>query len=128
MGRSIREGWHMHMAANRKFACLERFSPSGTDFVFCLAGTGKLQYCPGKKNCLCQTSALTGSMAITTSSFWPLWNPFAQNGADKCKKYWWTNLLFIQNIYPWRLLDECVGWTWYLAIDMQLFLVTPFVV
>ena len=58
----------------------------------------------------------------------PLWNQFAQNGADKCKKYWWTNLLFIQNIYPWRLLDECVGWTWYLAIDMQLFLVTPFVV
>ena len=40
-----------------------------------------------------------------------------------CDQYWWPNLLFIQNLYPWGNV-ECVGWVWYLAIDMQLFLIT----
>ena len=46
---------------------------------------------------------------------------------DSCTKYWWTNFLYINNFYPWRLTDECLGWTWYLANDMQFFIITPLI-
>ena len=49
------------------------------------------------------------------------WDPFRAN----CKKYWWTNFLFINNLYPTSLNDECIGWVWYLANDFQFFLMTP---
>ena len=42
-----------------------------------------------------------------------------------CNKYWWSNLLFINNLVPWKMNDECIGWVWYLANDFQFFLVTP---
>ena len=58
----------------------------------------------------------------------PLWSSFSISFSYQCETTWWNNLLFIQNVYPWTLEEECVAWVWYLAIDMQLFLVTPFVV
>lgn len=51
-------------------------------------------------------------------------DPFAAN----CRKYWWTNFLYINNIYPWNLNDVCVGWTWYLANDMQFYVISPLVI
>ncbi len=45
-----------------------------------------------------------------------------------CEKYWWTNLLYINNLYPWSMQDECMGWTWYLANDMQFFVVSPLLI
>ncbi|XP_072029286.1 nose resistant to fluoxetine protein 6-like [Amphiura filiformis] len=42
-----------------------------------------------------------------------------------CAKYWWTNLLYINNFYPKTIDAECIGWTWYLANDMQFFIVSP---
>ena len=44
---------------------------------------------------------------------------------ENCVKYWWTNLLYINNFYPTNFGDECMGWTWYLANDMQFFVITP---
>ena len=44
---------------------------------------------------------------------------------QSCSKYWWTNLLYINNFYPWKLKDECIGWTWYLANDMQFYILSP---
>ena len=44
-----------------------------------------------------------------------------------CEKYWWSALLFINNLYPWKMNDQCVGWVWYLANDFQFFLLTPFI-
>ena len=46
---------------------------------------------------------------------------------QNCNKYWWTNLLYINNFYPWELGNECMGWTWYLANDMQFYIVAPVV-
>ena len=46
---------------------------------------------------------------------------------QNCKKYWWTNLLYINNFYPWRLNDECVDWSWYLANDMQFYIFSPLI-
>ncbi|XP_060575994.1 nose resistant to fluoxetine protein 6-like [Ruditapes philippinarum] len=48
-----------------------------------------------------------------------------QNTFDVCKTYWWTNLLYINNMYPnyGNLATTCVGWSWYLANDMQFYIV-----
>ena len=46
---------------------------------------------------------------------------------QNCKKYWWTNLLYINNLYPWKMEEECIGWTWYLANDMQFYIFSPLI-
>ena len=51
------------------------------------------------------------------------------SGAYKnCKSYWWTNLLYINNFYPWKMDDECIGWTWYLSNDMQFYIFAPLII
>ena len=42
-----------------------------------------------------------------------------------CEKYWWTNILYINNFYPLFLFDQCYSITWYLANDMQFFIISP---
>ena len=44
-----------------------------------------------------------------------------------CNKYWWTNLLYINNLYPWKFNDECISWSWYLANDMQFYILSPLI-
>lgn len=39
-----------------------------------------------------------------------------------CKRFWWRNLLFIQNFYPFT--EMCLSWSWFVAVDLQLFTVT----
>jgi len=46
---------------------------------------------------------------------------------DTCKTYWWSNLLYINNLIPGQRVG-CMAWTWYLACDMQLFLLVPLLV
>jgi peptidoglycan/LPS O-acetylase OafA/YrhL len=46
---------------------------------------------------------------------------------DLCVKYWWTNLLYINNFYPTVAEDECIGWSWYLANDMQFYIISPII-
>lgn len=55
----------------------------------------------------------------------PLWKSF-QN-VESCSKYWWTNILYINNFYPLSFMHECIGWVWYLANDMQFFLISPLI-
>uniref|UniRef100_A0A915HNX0 Nose resistant-to-fluoxetine protein N-terminal domain-containing protein n=1 Tax=Romanomermis culicivorax TaxID=13658 RepID=A0A915HNX0_ROMCU len=52
----------------------------------------------------------------------PMWN---QNGIEPnfCTKNWWTNLLYINNFIG--LDEQCMTWTWYLANDMQFFVLSP---
>ena len=47
---------------------------------------------------------------------------------ENCDKYWWTNLLYINNLYPWKGGEECIGWTWYLANDMQFYVISPLII
>ena len=47
---------------------------------------------------------------------------------EKCKLYWWTNLLYINNLYPGDESKYCISWVWYLANDMQFFIVSPFLI
>ncbi|XP_062587685.1 O-acyltransferase like protein-like, partial [Saccostrea cucullata] len=53
---------------------------------------------------------------------WPLTSPDYHN----CKEYWWRNLLYIQNFFP--VGEECIGWGWYLAVDMQFFVLSPLII
>ena len=47
---------------------------------------------------------------------------------SNCKTYWWTNFLYINNIVPWDMNSQCIGWAWYLANDMQFFLLSPLLI
>ena len=40
-----------------------------------------------------------------------------------CDKYWWYNILYINNFNVDTI--PCVGHVWYLANDMQFFLLSP---
>ena len=53
----------------------------------------------------------------------PIW--FSQYEDKMCKEYWWTNLLYINNFHPKDIGGECLGVSWYLANDMQFFIITP---
>jgi len=46
---------------------------------------------------------------------------------DACKKGWWSNLLYINNLehYFWDQPAMCLGQSWYLANDMQFYIVSP---
>ena len=46
-----------------------------------------------------------------------VWSLYRNAWAD-CGTWWWTNLLFINNLYPLHLGNTCMPWTWYLASDM----------
>ena len=41
--------------------------------------------------------------------------------SESCKSDWWANLLYINNFGH----QGCLGQTWYLAVDMQLFILSP---
>ncbi|XP_025084471.1 O-acyltransferase like protein-like isoform X1 [Pomacea canaliculata] len=42
-----------------------------------------------------------------------------------CKKYWWANLLYVNNIVTMKKL--CLGWSWYLSDDMQFYVIAPII-
>ncbi|XP_072178868.1 nose resistant to fluoxetine protein 6-like [Diadema setosum] len=46
-----------------------------------------------------------------------------------CRETWWAHFLYINNLYPWpgELIDTCMGWSWYLANDMQFYIISPFI-
>lgn len=50
----------------------------------------------------------------------PLWHQMDVLTLD-CEKYWWTNFLFLNNFIPDGKGNDCLGQSWYLAVDMQLF-------
>lgn len=52
----------------------------------------------------------------------PLW-PEGGFEFDFCEDTWWTNLLYINNLV--KTDKSCFGWAWYLANDMQFFVLSP---
>jgi len=53
---------------------------------------------------------------------------YRETKTDLCVNYWWTNLLYINNFYPTSSEDQCMGWSWFLANDMQFYIITPLIV
>lgn len=48
----------------------------------------------------------------------PIWPDYEEKIMGGCQKYWWTNLLFINNIVPYNQSfdDKCMPWTWFLPV------------
>ncbi|KAJ4452119.1 hypothetical protein ANN_03636 [Periplaneta americana] len=55
----------------------------------------------------------------------PMWNQWVGVNRDYCLANWWTNLLYINNYV--NVGEMCLNQTWYLAVDMQLFWVSPLI-
>ena len=58
--------------------------------------------------------------------FWYQWEGLL----EPCREYGWTNLLFVNNFIPFDLPNTatCFYHSWYLALDLQLFLAAPLLV
>ena len=59
--------------------------------------------------------------------FWsgPVWGSF-KTLTELCDDKWWTNLLYIDNLFGRHSSQYCFAWGWYLSNDFQMFLVSPF--
>ena len=72
---------------------------------------------------------LTPALAILMCFFMTLppyltSGPFAATNESltgTCDKWWWYNILYMNNVAK----NRCVGWVWYLANDMQFFILSP---
>ncbi|KYM99948.1 Nose resistant to fluoxetine protein 6 [Cyphomyrmex costatus] len=56
----------------------------------------------------------------------PQWNSVVMANAELCKYNAWTNLLYVQNFFPFE--EMCATHTYQLALDMQLSLLAPILV
>jgi peptidoglycan/LPS O-acetylase OafA/YrhL len=64
--------------------------------------------------------------ALRVVGLGPQW--LSQRGAyQKCKRYWWTNMLYVNNLVPFKdtFTEQCFGHAWYLGNDMQFFIILP---
>ena len=69
------------------------------------------------------------AMILVNLCLWPYLSngPFYLQETDQyCSENWWTNLIYLNNFIGSTRM--CLGWSWYLAVDMQLFLIAPFAV
>lgn len=57
----------------------------------------------------------------------PFWDYGDQVTSERvlCENSWWYNILFINNFLP--ISKQCMAWTWYLANDVQFFLVASII-
>ncbi|XP_063893606.1 nose resistant to fluoxetine protein 6 [Helicoverpa armigera] len=54
----------------------------------------------------------------------PVWE-MVEDQVNRCRTYWWSTLLHMQNYM--NPTFTCVGQTWYLAIDVQLHILSPII-
>ncbi|XP_018395788.1 PREDICTED: nose resistant to fluoxetine protein 6-like [Cyphomyrmex costatus] len=40
---------------------------------------------------------------------------------ENCSKYWWRNLLYINNLFGFKTM--CMSWSWFISNDMQFFVI-----
>ncbi|XP_044593222.1 O-acyltransferase like protein-like [Cotesia glomerata] len=77
------------------------------------------------------TPALLALLSITTfllpkMGSGALWKTTMNIQSHYCLKNWWPMLLYVHN-YVYKDGIECLLHTWYLAMDMQLFLLSPLI-
>ncbi|KAG5322398.1 NRF6 protein, partial [Pseudoatta argentina] len=46
---------------------------------------------------------------------------FEERSHEICAKYWWRNILYINNLFGYKKM--CLSWSWYLSSDMQFFII-----
>ncbi|CAH2096589.1 unnamed protein product [Euphydryas editha] len=55
----------------------------------------------------------------------PVWTVVA-SATEQCRMRWWAALLHVQNYL--RPFAPCLGPTWYLSVDIQLYIISPIVI
>ncbi|XP_073949765.1 nose resistant to fluoxetine protein 6-like [Choristoneura fumiferana] len=55
----------------------------------------------------------------------PQWGDIVAHKVHKCRRFWWPTLLHIQNYVTPR--NQCIAPTWYLAVDVQLHILSPLI-
>eukprot|EP00111_Clytia_hemisphaerica_P024059 TCONS_00070940-protein len=57
----------------------------------------------------------------------PFWFPHREDSSQvsACKKYWWSNLLFVNEFVFTNFDEGCIPWSWYLAVDTMFYLFNP---
>ncbi|CAH0702274.1 unnamed protein product [Spodoptera exigua] len=79
-------------------------------------------------NRLLRMFPLLAAIALLEASYlnrWtdgPIWN-VVEGHVHRCRTSWWSTLLHVQNYM--NPTNTCVGQTWYLAIDVQLHILSP---
>jgi peptidoglycan/LPS O-acetylase OafA/YrhL len=53
---------------------------------------------------------------------------FQYENLHTCSDNWFWHLTFLNNLVPWDTRDNCMSWTWYIACEMQFYLVVPLLV
>lgn len=86
-----------------------------------------LRLVPTEMFCIAFSTTLLPYMG--TGILWNMNQPagghcYEANGSSGCGEYWWTNLLFIQDLNKYTA--KCYGHTWYLANDFQMYATAPF--
>lgn len=128
-------------------------SPFGYDSLFLLSGVlvayvalpklmtrTKRQYATLVTHFLRRILHFAPVYAIILFSYWlltvhladgPIWRQtigVESAQYENCEKNWWTNLFYINNLYPWANIDECMPWTWYISTEIQFFVFAPIII
>ncbi|XP_014253522.1 nose resistant to fluoxetine protein 6-like isoform X2 [Cimex lectularius] len=61
------------------------------------------------------------ALILPISEGGPFWKSEGLTRYSNCRRNWWTYILFINNYY--KTEEECLIPSWYLAVDMQLFVI-----
>ncbi|KAJ6641361.1 Nose resistant to fluoxetine protein 6 [Pseudolycoriella hygida] len=69
------------------------------------------------------TMILSEVLVTYLEKYSPFW--IDQSHDLYCRDTWWMNMLYIQNLFT--LSGMCSSWTWYLACDMQFYIVCLFI-
>ncbi|XP_011155266.1 nose resistant to fluoxetine protein 6-like isoform X2 [Harpegnathos saltator] len=66
---------------------------------------------------------ITMGIVYLNSSWYSRTSQFYMNERphETCAKYWWRNLLYINNLFD--RASMCMSWSWYLSNDMQFFVI-----
>ncbi|KPJ06931.1 Nose resistant to fluoxetine protein 6 [Papilio machaon] len=70
------------------------------------------------------TTALLEASVFNRISDGPVWDTIVSQ-THRCRTFWWSTLLHVQNYLNSE--NVCIGATWYLAIDVQLHLLSPLI-
>nr|CAD7427092.1 unnamed protein product [Timema monikensis] len=56
-----------------------------------------------------------------------MWSSVAGKARERCRIGWWTNLVYVNNFVGSTPSQQCLPQSWWLAADMQLFLLSPLI-
>lgn len=63
-----------------------------------------------------------------SSASGPFWENYKKAITPCTDGLWWTNILFVNNLYPANFDDKCLPWNWFLSCYMQFSILLPLII